>query len=122
MVGGGLLRRCSHSSDLHVKHRQKASDEFGRLGGQFDSVLSVDNDEDAMVTAGTSEARRKAAAIDAMVAICEVSVCWSGKEQNIPPLLDAYYEDVVNCLLEATAHLHEAVREKAVSARAECEG
>ena len=75
MVGDGLLRRCSLSSDLHVKHRQKASDEFGRLGGQFDSVLSVDNDEDAMVTAGTSEARRKAAAIDAMVAICEVGVC-----------------------------------------------
>lgn len=57
-----------------MKHRQKASDEFGHLGGQFDSVLSVDHDEDAMVTANASEARRKAAAIDAIVAICDVGV------------------------------------------------
>lgn len=40
-----------------------------------DSVLSVDNDEDAMVTAGTSEARRKAAASTRWWPICEVGVC-----------------------------------------------
>ena len=35
-------------------------------------------------------------------------------EQNISPLCDAYYQDAVNCLLEATLHIHESIRTKAV--------
>lgn len=58
-----------------MKHRQKANDEFGHLGGQFDSLLSTDNDNNALVSAGGSEAKRKAAAIEAIVAICEVEAC-----------------------------------------------
>ena len=35
-------------------------------------------------------------------------------DQNISPLCDAYYQDVVNCLLEATFHIHDSIRTKAV--------
>ena len=36
---------------------------------------TADNDNNALVSAGGSEAKRKAAAIEAIVAICEVEVC-----------------------------------------------
>lgn len=58
--------------------------------------------------------KKKASAIDAMMAICQVLDKIESEMQNVSGLMDAYYQDVINCLLCSTNHVHEDIRLKSV--------
>lgn len=58
--------------------------------------------------------KKKASAIDAMMAICQVLNRIQSELQNVTDLMDAYYQDVINCLLSSTEHVHEDIRLKSV--------